>query len=76
LPENISVEEKIWDDYPKAFKERKRNETVCLRLLRAEIKNKEIQKKEKLNNQEIVQILRTNLKKELESLDFFVIRGK
>ena len=64
--------QKILDDYQRSLKERKKMETGCLRLLRAEIKNNQIQKKEKLNDEEVIQIIRSSLKKEFESLDFFV----
>ena len=72
MSEKVSLEEKILVDYKKALKEGRRNQTGCLRLLRAEIKNRQIQKQEKLSNEEIIQIIRNSVKKECESLDYFM----
>ncbi len=74
MSERISLEEKILNDYKKALKEGKKTEIACLRLLRSEIKNEQIEKKDALTDDEIIQILRRCLKKEVESLEYF-IRG-
>lgn len=72
MSEKISLDERILDDYKKALKGGRKNEIACLRFMRSEFKNKEIQKRGKLNDEEIIQILRSHLKKEFESLDFFI----
>ncbi|HDK25750.1 MAG TPA: GatB/YqeY domain-containing protein, partial [Candidatus Atribacteria bacterium] len=43
-----------------------------LRMIRAAIKNAEISKKDKLTDDEIIAILKNNLKKTEESLDIFI----
>ncbi|MDD3657018.1 MAG: GatB/YqeY domain-containing protein [Atribacterota bacterium] len=75
MVENDSLEIRIINDYQKALKEGRKNEISFLRFIRSEIKNKEIQKRDTLNNEEIVKALRSLLKKEREALDFF-INGK
>ena len=72
MSEKISLEERILDDYKKAYKKGRKYEVSCLRMLRSEIKNKEIQKRAKLDDEEIVKLLISMLKKENESLAFFV----
>ncbi|HOR42933.1 MAG TPA: GatB/YqeY domain-containing protein [Atribacterota bacterium] len=72
MENNISLESRIFNDYQKAFKEGRTCEISILRIIRAEIKNSEIQKKEKLADEDILKVLGSLLKKEMEALDFFM----
>lgn len=72
MSEKNSLDEKLLDDYKNALRSRIKIEIACLRLIRSEIKNKEIQKRNNLNDEEIIQLLNSHLKKEQESLDFFI----
>lgn len=72
MSDNISLESRIFDDYQKASKEGRKIEVSILRIIRAEIKNNEIQKKEKLTEEEIQKVLKSLLKKEEEALNFFL----
>ena len=72
MSENISLESRIFDDYKKASKEGRKIEVSILRIIRAEIKNNQIQKKETLSEEEIRKVLKSLLKKEEEALGFFI----
>lgn len=72
MSENISLESKIFKDYQKASKEGRKIEVSILRIIRAEIKNSEIRKKEKLTDEETQKILNSLLKKEEEALSFYI----
>lgn len=72
MSDQYSLEDQILNDYQFALKKGDRIRINCLRLLRSEIKNREIDKKEKLESNEIIQIIRSFLKKERESLEYFM----
>ncbi len=72
MTEELSLEETIFSDMNKALKNRDSLKLSTLRMMRAAIKNAEISKKGKLTEEEIIAILRNNLKKAEESLDFFI----
>jgi uncharacterized protein YqeY len=67
-----SLEEVIFNDMKKALKRQEKLRLSTLRMIRAAIKNAEISKREKLNENEIVAIIASNLKKVEESLDIFI----
>ncbi len=72
MVENNSLENRISKDYQKALKEGRKNEVSILRIIRSELKNREIEIRNKLSEEDIVKILRSLLKKNLEALDFFI----
>jgi len=67
-----SLEEVIFNDMKEALKCQEKLRLSTLRMIRAAIKNAEISKREKLNENEIVAIIASNLKKVEESLDIFI----
>lgn len=67
-----SLEEVIFNDMKKALKRQEKLRLSTLRMIRAAIKNAEISKREKLNENEIIAIIASNLKKVEESLDMFI----
>jgi hypothetical protein len=67
-----SLEEVIFNDMKEALKYQEKLRLSTLRMIRAAIKNAEISKREKLNENEIVAIIASNLKKVEESLDIFI----
>ena len=67
-----SLEEVIFNDMKEALKYQEKLRLSTLRMIRAAIKNVEISKREKLNENEIVAIIASNLKKVEESLDIFI----
>jgi uncharacterized protein YqeY len=67
-----SLEEVIFNDMKKSLKCQEKLRLSTLRMIRAAIKNAEISKREKLNENEIIAIIASNLKKVEESLDMFI----
>lgn len=72
MSKQLSLEEVIFNDMKKALKENEKLKLSTLRLIRAEIKNAEISKKDKLAEDEVIGIVANNLKKLEESLDIFI----
>jgi uncharacterized protein len=48
----------------------------ALRMVRAEVKNKEIDKKQELSDEEIIQVLNSSVKKRRESIEMFEKGGR
>ena len=71
MSKQLSLEEIIFNDMKKALKGNEKLKLSTLRLIRAAIKNAEISKKDKLNEEEVIAIVANNLKKLEESLDIF-----
>ncbi len=71
MSEQLSLEEIIFNDMKEALKGKEKLKLSTLRIIRAEIKNAEISKKDKLTEDEVIKIVANNLKKIAESLDIF-----
>jgi len=72
MTKELSLEEIIFNDMNKALKNKEKIRLSTLRMIRAAIKNAEISKKDKLTDDEIIAILKNNLRKTEESLDIFI----
>ncbi len=72
MTKELSLEEIIFNDMNTALKNKEKIRLSTLRMIRAAIKNAEISKKDKLTDDEIIAILKNNLKKTEESLDIFI----
>ncbi|HBY57971.1 MAG TPA: glutamyl-tRNA amidotransferase [Candidatus Atribacteria bacterium] len=72
MTKELSLEEIIFNDMNKALKNKEKLRLSTLRMIRAAMKNAEISKKDKLTEDEIISILKNNLKKAEESLDIFI----
>ncbi len=72
MTKESSLEEIIFNDMNKALKNKEKLRLSTLRMIRAAMKNAEISKKDKLTEDEIISILKNNLKKAEESLDIFI----
>lgn len=72
MAQELSLEEIIFRDMNIALRNKDKIKLSVLRLIRAAIKNSEIAKREKLNEEEIIAVLRNNLKKAEESLEMFI----
>jgi uncharacterized protein YqeY len=72
----MSISEKITNDYNEALKKGNRPKISVLRMIRSAIKNKEIEKKADLNDDEVHGILRSYLKKSRESIEQFSKAGR
>jgi len=71
MSKQLSLEEIIFNDMKKALKGNEKLKLSTLRLIRAAIKNAEISKKDKLTEDEVIEIVNNFLKKLEESLDMF-----
>lgn len=72
MTKELSLEEIIFNDMNKALKNKEKLRLSTLRMIRAAMRNAEISKKDKLTDDEIISILKNNLKKAEESLDIFI----
>jgi len=75
MAQELSLEELIFRDMNTALKNNDKIRLSTIRLIRAAIKNSEIAKRERLTEEEIISVLKNNLKKAEESLEMF-IKGK
>jgi len=60
--------EQIEKDYQQAVKERKEDVVSVLRLLLAALKNAKIEKRQELDQQEVVKVIKSEIKKRNESI--------
>ena len=67
----MSLNEKIGQDYKTAFKAHEDLRVSVLRMLRAEIKNRELDKRAELDDQEVIAIVRSQIKRREESAEAF-----
>ncbi len=67
---------KIQEDLIQSLKAKNQERVEALRMLLAEIKNKEIDTKEELNDDEVTKIVRSNNKKLKEALEMFEKGGR
>ena len=65
------IKEKLVEEMKKALKEKNFTQLNTIRLVLAEIKNEEIEKRDSLNEDELVRVLKRNVKKLEESLGYF-----
>jgi hypothetical protein len=77
----MELSKKISQDLLEAFKSRDEIKTSTLRLLSAQIKNREIEKKSsgedpQLSDEEIIQVIRREVKKRKESIELFSKNGR
>jgi len=72
----MSVSEKIAADYKDALKAGDKNKVSVLRMLKASMKNKEIEKKAPLSDEEVQAILMSFVKRSKESIEQFSKAGR
>ncbi|MFA6511601.1 MAG: GatB/YqeY domain-containing protein [Patescibacteria group bacterium] len=72
----MSLKDRIEEDYKRVFKEGNANVVSCLRSLKAAIKNAEISAQHDYSDEEVVQVIGTELKKTKESLEAFKKAGR
>jgi uncharacterized protein YqeY len=63
------LKKRIEDDYNKAFKGKKEAEVLTLRMLKASIKNKEIEKGEALKEDDLIKIVNSEAKKRQDAIE-------
>jgi uncharacterized protein YqeY len=67
----MSIKEQIMNDIKRYMKEKNNAGLNAIRLLRAEIKNVEIEKKRELSDEEIIQLVSSSIKKRKESIEMY-----
>lgn len=65
----MNLKNRIENDYNQAFKEKKEAEVLTLRSLKSSIKNKEIEVKEELKDEDIVKIINSEMKKRQDAIE-------
>lgn len=70
------ISDKIAHDFKEALKSGDRNKVSILRMVKAAVKNREIEKGSSLNDEEILGILRSFVKRAHESIEQFSKAGR
>lgn len=73
---NNTVQDRIDDDYKAAFKSRNKEVTTALRFILSVIKQKTIDERRELTNDDVEAILRTEVKKRKDALKDFEKGGR
>ena len=72
----MGLKKQIKEDLNKALKAKEKGKVSVLRMVNAEIKNEEIDKKEDLTDEDIIKIIFKELKKRKEGLEEFKKAGR
>lgn len=72
----MSIKIRIETDYIAAFKAKEGEKVSCLRMLKAAIKNREIDAKKPLDDEGLIALLATELKKRQESVEQYTQGGR
>lgn len=64
----MSLKERVESDFVEAFKKKEQNVVSTLRILKAAIKNEEIDRKKELNDEETAKVIRSEIKKRRDSI--------
>jgi uncharacterized protein YqeY len=72
----MSLSERIEKDYVTAFKAKKTDEVAVLRMLKAAVKNKQVDLRRELTDSEILDVLAKQVKQRQESIDQFRAAGR
>jgi uncharacterized protein YqeY len=72
----MSLSARIEKDYVTAFKAKKTDEVAVLRMLKAAVKNKQVDLRRELTDNEILDVLAKQVKQRQESIDQFRAAGR
>lgn len=72
----MSIKSRIETDYIAAFKSKEGEKVSCLRMLKAAIKNREIDAKKPLDDEGVIALMATELKKRQESVEQYTQGGR
>ncbi len=72
----MSLEERITEDLLKSMKNRDAPRTSVLRMVKAALKNREIEKRGALSEEETIAVLKTQLKQRIEAIEHFEAGGR
>ena len=72
----MSLSERLEKDYVTAFKAKKTDEVAVLRMLKAAVKNKQVELRRELADNEILDVVAKQVKQRQESIDQFRAAGR
>ncbi|MDY0225622.1 MAG: GatB/YqeY domain-containing protein [Desulfomicrobium apsheronum] len=72
----MSLSERLEKDYLTAFKAKKTDEVAVLRMLKAAVKNKQVDLRRELTDSEILDVVAKQVKQRQESIDQFRAAGR
>ncbi len=72
----MSLSERLEKDYVTAFKAKKTDEVAVLRMLKAAVKNKQVELRRELADNEILDVVAKQVKQRLESIEQFRAAGR
>lgn len=72
----MSLQQRLGDDLKAAMKSSDSLKTSVLRMVKAAIKNKQVEKRKELSDEEIISVLSTLTKQRRESIDLFSKGGR
>lgn len=72
----MSLEEKILDDMKQAMKSNEKSRLSTIRMIRTAVKNKEIDLRRKLEDDEILKVIQGMMRKSEESIEQFKAGGR
>lgn len=72
----MSLSERIEKDFVAAFKAKKTDEVAVLRMLKAAVKNKQVELRRELADSEILDVVARQVKQRQESIDQFRAAGR
>ena len=72
----MSLSERLEKDYVTAFKAKKTDEVAVLRMLKAAVKNKQVELRRELTDNEILDVVAKQVKQRQESIDQFRAAGR
>jgi uncharacterized protein YqeY len=72
----MSLSERLEKDYVTAFKAKKTDEVAVLRMLKAAVKNKQVDLRRELTDSEILDVVAKQVKQRQESIDQFRAAGR
>jgi len=72
----MSLSERLEKDFVAAFKAKKTDEVAVLRMLKAAVKNKQVELRRELTDSEILDVVARQVKQRQESIDQFRAAGR
>ena len=72
----MSLEQKVFDDYKQAFKDRDETKKGILNYVVAQLKNKKIEIQKDLSDDDVVSIIKKEIKSRNEAIEFLEKAGK
>ena len=72
----MTLKEQLTQDMKSAMKQKDRVQLATIRLLRSAIKNREIELREELNDEEVIKVISTSVKQHKESIEQFKKGGR